>query len=186
MVEASPPVTILDAYRSRENSVYPGIDGWLALSVFFAGILKKQEIIAPLGKRRGVPILNLVCVDNLCVLPDFLLHGLNCSVLSKKQGFILGITFFRDIDIVRQPIRDGEHIVDIDDGIVFDFDEVHCFRHFRMLGFERRQRCKIIHPVDREDHAYVLSLIGLSGNLVVEQVRGESSEVIHIFGIDFI
>ncbi len=45
----------------------------------------------------------------------------------------------------------------------------------------RYQRCKIIHPVDREDHAYVLTLIGLSGSLVVEQVRGERSEVIHIF-----
>ena len=55
-----------------------------------------------------------------------------------------------------------------------------------MLGFERRQRCKIIHSVDREDHAYVFTLIGLSGSLVVKQVRRESSEVIHIFGIDFI
>ncbi len=35
-------------------------------------------------------------------------------------------------------------------------------------------------------HAYVLSIIGLTSSLVVKQVRGESSEVIHIFGIDFI
>ncbi len=125
-------------------------------------------------------------VDNLCVLPDFLLHGLNGSVLSQKQRFIFGIAFFRDINVVRQSIRDGEHVVDIDDGIVFDFDEVHCFRHFRMLGFERRQRCKVINPVDGEDHAYLLPLIGLTSSLVVKQVRGESSEVIHIFSVDFI
>ena len=34
-------------------------------------------------------------------------------------------------------------------------------------------------------YAYVLTLIGLSGSLVVKQVWGESGEVIHIFGIDF-
>ena len=166
----------------------------LAYLVDYGGVCAAGEIIDALWEEGGAvknpkPYLRALTKDLYDTLAsvgmeEVLIREHNQWAIRKE---LLDCDYYRLLDGDAEAAGDyyGEY-VDIDDGIVFDFDEVHCFRHFRMLGLERRQRRKIIHPVDSEDHAYVLPLIGLAGSLVVKQVRCESSEVIHIFGIDFI
>lgn len=62
----------------------------------------------------------------------------------------------------------------------------HCSVNTDMFFFEGREWRKIIHVVDGQNDAYVFTLIGLSGSLVMEKVQSVGREVIDVFGADLV
>lgn len=110
------------------------------------------------------------------------MDGLDVAILGQEQGLIPGISHLRDIHIGILPGRDGKHIVEIDNRIVFDFDKVQSLRYPAVLFLEGGQRGKVVHAVDRQNDAYVLALVALTWLLVLKQVGRMGRKIPHIGG----
>ena len=71
------------------------------------------------------------------------------------------ITFAADINIFCFAQWDREHIIQIDHGVVFDFQKVQSFLHFCMLFFEGGQWCKIMKTIDFKNDTDIFTIIFL-------------------------
>jgi len=125
-------------------------------------------------------MFEFMIVQQQRIFSYFFLHGFDDTVFCKKKGFVLRIADRVDIYVLIYPFGDREHIVEVDDSIVFDFQKIQPLFHSFVFFLERRQRGKIVCLMDMKNNTDVFSFVLLTGLLIQKQMRCKGT---HIFNI---
>ena len=104
----------------------------------FAFFFEQAKIIAPLAKARLIPIVDFVRVHNLRVFQDFFLNHFYDAVFLSEQISVIHIRNLVNVKKSPLRLRHREHIVQIQNRKLPDFQKVNAFLHFLMLFLERR------------------------------------------------
>ena len=146
----------------------------------FAFFFEQAKIIAPLAKARLVSIVAFVRVHNLRVFQDFFLNHFYDAVFLSEQISVIHIRNLVNVKKSPLRLRRREHIVQIQNRKLPDFQKVNAFLHFLMLFLERRERHEIIQAVHRQHDADIFPRIFLPVLFVMKKVRRERHKVVDV------
>ena len=78
----------------------------------------------------------------------------------------------------------GEHIIEVYNGVILDFQQVQTLFYVPVFILERRKGCKVVHSTNTKHTANIFSLVALRGCLVMKKVGAMSTQVIDVVRID--